>query len=196
MSVSKDLFDDLKEQTSSPGNFLILVDDANRVVDFSYFTYLLRFQKDNQHIKIVATVRDYAFEKVEKEIGDYHHQSMQLNRFTDEQIKELARDEFGILNHRYLERIVDISGGNPRIAVMASKIAVEKNTISSIYDVSALYNEYFSSIREDLQNFEDTNLLKTAGIILFLRVIDRANEQMMTNIQNSFLFRQIFSGIM
>jgi hypothetical protein len=57
VSVSQDLFDDLKEQMSSPGNFLILVDDANRVVDFSYFMYLLRFQKDNQHIKIVVRIR-------------------------------------------------------------------------------------------------------------------------------------------
>lgn len=111
---------------------------------------------------------------------------MQLERFSNEQIKEIAQDEFNIQNSFYLERIVDISGGNPRIAMMICKVAVEKNTLDSINDVSALYDEYFSSIQDDLQNFGETNLLKTAGIIAFLRAVDRTNEQMMASIQKSF----------
>src|SRR5205814_2383199 len=116
----------------------------------------------------------------------YTYKSIELERFTDDQIKELAKDEFNIHNALYLERIVEISGGNPRIAVMISKVAREKNTLDSINDVSALYDEYFSSIKEDLQNLGEVNLLKTAGIIAFLRAIDRTNDQMITGIQESF----------
>ena len=186
VSLSQNLYEDLQERFSQPGQFLILVDDANRVINFSYFMYILRNRKDNQHIKIVVTVRDYALDKIENDISNYPHQSIQLDRFTNDQIKELAKDEFGILNPLYLERIVDISGGNPRIAVMISKVAVEKNTLQSINDVSALYDEYFGSIKEDLQNFGESNLLKTAGIIAFHRAIDRTNEPMMSGIQESF----------
>ena len=69
---------------------------------------------------------------------------------------------------------------------MISKVAVEKNTLQSINDVSALYDEYFSSIKEDLQTFGEINLLRTAGIIAFLKAVDRTNEQMMLGIQKSF----------
>ena len=186
VSLSPDLFEDLQERFLLPGHFLILVDDANRVVKFSYFMHFLRTQRDNQHIKIVVTVRDYALNKIEDDISSYPHHSIQLDRFTDDQIKELSKDEFGILNPSYLERIVSLSGGNPRIAVMISKIAKEKNNLQSINDISALYDEYFSSIKEDLQNFGESNLLKAAGIIAFLRAVDRTNEQMMLGVEKAF----------
>jgi len=186
VSLSQNLFEDLQERFSLPGQYLILVDDANRVVNFSYFMHFLRSQKENQHIKIVVTVRDYALEKIKSDISNYPHLSLQLDRFTDDQIKELAKDEFGILNPLYLERVVELSAGNPRIAVMVSKIAVEKNSLQSINDVSALYDEYFSSIKDDLQSFGEPDLLRTAGVIAFLRAVDRTNEQMMSGIHNSF----------
>lgn len=99
VSLSPDLFEDLQELLLAPGQFLILVDDANRVVKFSYFMHFLRSQKDNQHIKIVVTVRDYALTKIEDDISNYSYRSIQLDRFTDDQIKELAKVEFGINNH-------------------------------------------------------------------------------------------------
>ena len=186
VSLSQSLFEDLQERFLSPGDFLILVDDANRVIDFSYFIHILRNKKDNQKIKIVVTVRDYALEKIEKDIDNYPHKEIQLDRFSDDQIKEIAKDEFSILNPFFLERIVDISGGNPRIAVMISKVAIENNSLKSINDVSSLYDEYFSSIKEDLLNFGDINFRKTAGIIAFLRVVDRTNDEMMLDINKSF----------
>jgi hypothetical protein len=193
VSLSQNLYEDLQERFSLPGQFLILVDDANRVINFSYFMYILRNRKDNQQIKIVVTVRDYALDKIENDIFKHPYKSIQLDRLTDDQIKELAKDEFGILNPLFLERIVELSAGNPRIAVMISKVALEKNTWQSINDVSALYDEYFSSIKEDLQNFRETNLLRTAGIIAFLRAVDRTNEPMMSSIQSSFhISREVF----
>jgi hypothetical protein len=186
ISITPNLYEELIEKLSLPGQYLILVDDANRVINFSYFMHILRTHKDNQRIKIVVTVRDYALGKINEDIFNYPHYSIQLERFSNDQIKELAKTEFGILNHLYLERIEEISGGNPRIAVMVSRVATEKNTLDSINDVSTLYDEYFSSIKEDLQNFGETDLLKTAGIIAFLRAVDKTNEQMMSGIQKSF----------
>ena len=186
VSLAQNLHEDLVERFSQPGQYLILVDDANRVINFTYFMHILRTHKDNQRIKIVVTVRDYALDKINNDISNYPYYSMQLERLTNDEIKELAKVEFGILNHLYIERIEEISGGNPRIAVMVSKVAIEKNSLDSINDVSALYDEYFSSIREDLQNFGQPDLLKTAGIIAFHRAVDRTNEQMMLGIYQFF----------
>lgn len=186
VSQSQNLYEDLIEKFSQPGQYLILVDDANRVINFSYFMHILRIQKNNQRIKIVVTVRDYALDKINNDIFNYPHNSIRLESLSNDQVKEFAKTEFGILNSRYLERIEELSVGNPRIAVMVSKVAVEKNSLDSINDVSALYDEYFSSIKEDLRNFGEIDLLKVAGVIAFLRAVDRTNEQMMSGIQLSF----------
>jgi hypothetical protein len=186
VSHSQSLYDDLHEQFADPGYFLILVDDANRVADFSYFMYMLRNPKPNQKFKIIVTVRDYATEKIKNDIGKFHHESLLLDQLSDEQIVELAKDEFGIHNHLFLERITDLSKGNPRIAVMVSRIAIEKDNLQSISDVSALYDEYFSSITHDLNTLSNKETLKTAGIIAFLRAFDRTNEEMMSGIEKAF----------
>lgn len=186
VSHSQSLYDDLHEKFAGPGNFLILVDDANRVANFSYFVYMLRNPKPNQKFKIIVTVRDYATEKIKTDIGDFPYGSLFLDQLSDEQIAELAKGEFGILNPLFLERITDLSKGNPRIAVMVSKLAIEKDNLHGISDVSALYDGYFSSIKHDLNTLDNQEILKTAGIIAFLRAVDRTNEEMMDGIEKAF----------
>jgi hypothetical protein len=58
-------------------------------------------------------------------------------------------------NHLYLDRIVDIAQGNPRLAVMAAQVAKDSNTLKSIRDVSELYDQYYSSIKSDLDALGD-----------------------------------------
>lgn len=186
INFSQNLFDDIREQFSLPGKYLIFVDDANRVISFDYFMSLLRNKKENQQIKIVTTVRDYAFDKIVNDIGLFPLNSFEIEQLKDEQIKEIVRQEFGIENHNYLDRIIEIASGNPRLAMMASAIARGSNNLASINDASALYDEYFKSIKSDLENIGDINILKTAGIISFLRNVDRTNEEMMLKISQSF----------
>src|SRR4051812_48275192 len=59
---------------------------------------------------------------------------------------------------------------------MAGRVAVRENTLYSISDVSALYDEYFSSITRDIQELKDKCLLQVAGIIVFFRVVDRSSD--------------------
>jgi len=186
VGASPNLYDDLHRYFSGRGQFLIFVDDANRISRFSYFMEFLRRQKEGQHIKIVATVRDYALVNIKSDIGDFQYHLINLDLFSNDQIKEIAKDEFGILNSSYLERIENLSKGNPRIAVMISRVAVEKQKLESINDVSALYDQYFSSIREDLQILTEPNLLKTAGIIAFLRIVDCTHKEIMDRLVTAF----------
>lgn len=111
---------------------------------------------------------------------------VKLERLKDEQIRELVRDEFRVKNPLYLERIADIAQGNPRLAVMAAKVAVEANTLESIANVSVLYDEYYRAIRQDLQGMGDPRLLKAAAIIAFFRVVDRSNVEQMGIINQAF----------
>lgn len=164
-----------------------MVDDTNRIARFEYVLQLLRDQGDDQTIKIIATVRDYALQSALESAHPFGGGAIvELRPLREEQIKELAREEFGIHNHMYLERISEIAQGNPRLAVMAASLAVRENTIQSIADVSTLYDQYFATIRQDLGDLTDTTLLRVVGVISFFRVIDRSNAEFMGAISDTF----------
>jgi len=187
---NRDLWEDLQSHFRRPGKFLILVDDANRVSKFDYIVDLILHQREDQQIKVVATVRDYALAKVRdaaRPLGSCAEE--EIGPFTDDQIKGLITDEYDIKNYHYLNRIVDIARGNPRLAVMAAEVA-KTASLSSIYDVSGLYDSYFSSIRDDLKgegaDLRSTDLLKVSGIVSFFKAVDRTNDELMCSIENTF----------
>lgn len=182
-----DIFEDLRVYFSEPGCHLIFVDDANRVNSFDYFIQILHDQREDQQIKVIATVRDYAFEKVKELAQSYKNWTeIELNSLDENQIKQILKDEYEILNPLYLNRIADIAQGNPRLAIMAALLAKRENRLDSINNVSNLYEEYYSSIQKDLQKLGDENLLKAAGIVAFFRTVDSSNENMMEEIEIAF----------
>ncbi|HXQ38989.1 MAG TPA: hypothetical protein VN843_33615, partial [Anaerolineales bacterium] len=182
-----DLFEDLRVHFSEPGHFLILVDDANRLSRFEYALQLLHDQRQDQKIRIIATVRDYALPSIQKAAHPYGDGALiELEQFKEDQIKELVRHNSAITNILYLDRIAEIAQGNPRLAMMAARVAERENNLQSIADVSALYDEYFASIRDDLEDLGNSTHILVAGIIAFFRVIDRSNAEMMGAITDNF----------
>jgi len=181
------LYEDLRVHFSPPGQYLLMVDDANRVNGFQYAVQLLNYQTEERKIKIIATVRDYALEaarEISRESGGA--EAVDLKPLKDEQIQELVCDEYKIRNSHYLQRIADIAKGNPRLALMAACVAVREDTLESIADVTTLYDEYFRSITADLQDLRDKTLLQVAGLISFLRVVDRSSSELMGAITDAF----------
>ncbi|SJZ37862.1 hypothetical protein SAMN02745119_00337 [Trichlorobacter thiogenes] len=187
---NRDLWEDLQTHFRRPGKFLILVDDANRVSKFDYIVDIILYQREDQQIKVVVTVRDYALAKVldaARPLGGCAEE--EIGPFADDQIKGLITDEYDIHNYHYLNRIADIAQGNPRLAVMAAEVA-KSESLSSISDVSGLYDSYFSSIRDDLKgegaDLRSTDLLKVSGIVSFFKAVDRTNEEMMCTVEKAF----------
>lgn len=186
-NLGADLSGDIRAHFAPPGQYLILVDDANRLTGFDYLLHLLQEDRSDRTVKIIVTVRDYALQKVAESTHPFGGGiRVVLTALSDDQIKELAEREFGIANFHYLDRIAEIAKGNPRLAVMASRIAVEQNTLASIADVSALYDEYFRSVRQDLADVGDRRLLQAGGIIALYRAVDRSNEDQQREIADSF----------
>lgn len=183
----RDLFDDLRVHFAEPGHHLIFVDDANRINRFEYVLQLLHDTNENRVVKVIATVRDYALDKVRKVARPFGGGTeVELQPLEEKQIKQFILEEFGISNQLCLDRIADIAQGNPRLAIMAAKVAKRENTLQSISDVSTLYDEYYSSIRQDLEALGELGLLKVAGIVAFFRVVDRSNKEMMNAIEAAF----------
>lgn len=184
---SQSLYDDLKTYFSAAGDYLILADDANRLSSLEHIFRLTRENRTNCRIKIIVTVRNYAFGKIKNAAHDYPSKEIiSIEPLKNDQIKELVSSEFGIKNHRYLHRIKEIAKGNPRLAVMAGEVAKRENKFESIVDATKLYDEYFGSIDNELNNAGNENLLKVAGIIAFFGALDRSQAERFAEIAESF----------
>ncbi|NEP04929.1 MAG: hypothetical protein F6K34_08830 [Okeania sp. SIO4D6] len=190
-----DLYKDIGVYFSDEGSYLIFVDDANRVKEFKHFINFILDKRENQQIKIIATVRDYAVEKIKEVARSYDNnlELVKIDSLTDKQIEQLVKEEYKIQNQLYIERIVDIAQGNPRLAIMTALVVEREKTIESINNVSDVYDEYYYSITEDITGFKDESLLKVAGIVAFFQVVDCSNDEMMEKIQTTFnIDREIF----
>ena len=184
------IYDDVRAHFAGDGHYLIFIDDANRLTGaLSYFLQLLPEQTKNRRIKILATVREYALDKVRASLdrdGIREREEVPIERLTDEQIKALVSSETTINNPMYLDRISRLAQGNPRLAMMAADVARKANTLESIANAESLYEEYFRSIRDDIELLSNAHAIKVAGIIAFLRTVDRSNEALMSLIAAAF----------
>jgi Cdc6-like AAA superfamily ATPase len=89
-----DIFTDLRHHFSAPGLCLIFVDDANRINKFEYILQLIHNNNESRIVKIIATVRDYAVEKIMRVAREYDVVEYQeLNILSKEQIKQLVEKE-------------------------------------------------------------------------------------------------------
>lgn len=186
------LWEDLQIYFRGPGDYLILVDDANMLSRFEYVVDLLLDKWDDRKVKVVVTVRDYALKKISEAASKVSDEDIWVVKpFTDEQIREFLKEEFGIKNYRYIKRIVGIAKGNPRLAVMAANAAITGG-LKSIHNVTELYEDFFSSIKGGLLNEDEDldidRLIKVAAIISFFEAVDLTNAEMMTLIEKTFGF--------
>ena len=93
----QDIFEDIKVYFSKSGHFLISIDDANRTTGFEYLVDLIKTKRDDQEIKVISTVRDYALKKVKsaaRALGVVP--DLKIKKFDDPQIKELITRLFSI----------------------------------------------------------------------------------------------------
>ena len=167
-SNSLPIYEDLQIYLSPPGRYLLLIDDANQITGLEHI--LQYINRKGYDVKIIITVRDYAKSKVFNDVkGASNPHVVQIGRFSDKEIEDLMRNCFGILNHKCLEKIVNIAEGNARIAMIAGKIACDENRMDSINDATQLYEDYYGRYLNDNNVLrEDKKLCATAGIIAFL----------------------------
>ncbi|ALG67145.1 hypothetical protein [Beggiatoa leptomitoformis] len=179
-----DFFEDTRCYFAEAGDYLIFVDDANRISGFQYLTQLFQTKRTDQNFKILVTVRDYALEKVQKICDNFEVADViKLSSLENNEIKELIKAESNITDYVHLEKIVNISYGNPRMAMMATIVA-KNNPTFEFTDTTELYDKYYSSIKNDLDNLKNENVLKVIGVISFFRSIDQSDTELMTLIKS------------
>lgn len=166
------IYEDLKLFLDKPGDYFLFIDDANQLSGLQHIIRYVSMKPEGYNVKILITVRDYALQKVINDVRAItYYEIVNVNVFSENEIKELLETSLGILNSDYQERIIRIAEGNARIAILAGKVACSSNRLESIDDVSQLYEDYYGSNLENNQFFIDKNLCITSGIIAFLDAI-------------------------
>lgn len=181
------VYDDLQTQLLADKDYILLVDDANRVMaNYNFILLLLRSDRKGR-IKVITTVRDYAVDLIERESGEYNYETLSLDVVTKEDINTILKSsDFNIQNEDYLEKINLIARGNLRIAIMCAIIAIRERSLSSLDDVSQLYEHYFSDIYQKILSLDKENSLKVLGIISFFRVISKERKELNEKIFSVF----------
>lgn len=161
------IYNDLVSTIKKGENYLFIVDDANELDQFNLLLEYVNKLSDDYHVKIIATVRDYIKQEVISLVREFTNPiTIDITKFTDDEIKKLIENNFGIRNNLYVEQIIRISEGIPRFAYMAGKLAKEKQNLSSILDASQLYENYYGKHMSKLLETSRAVLI-TAGILAF-----------------------------
>ena len=188
------IYEDLKLYLDKPGKYFIFVDDANQLNGLQYVIPYATMQDKGYDVKIIVSVRDYAVDKLRHDIKSFSSFSeVSVGPFKREEIEQLLKNEFGINNFLYLDRIVKISEGNARLAMLAGKISSDTNRLDSINDASQLYDEYYRAIIKDNELFDDPNVLIVAGIISVFKAIHLDNiEIVLPLLENHNISKEVF----
>ncbi|MEK4589800.1 MULTISPECIES: hypothetical protein [unclassified Bacillus (in: firmicutes)] len=183
----QNLYEDLNLYFNEPGYYLLMIDDANLLTNMQLILDLFSWKFKGVHIKLLFTVREYAEDKIKEKISKYEFKIFKINTLKEDDINLLC-DHFEIKNPRYVERICEISKGNPRLAIMACNTARRENTLKSIANVIDLVEVYFKDVKFHFEmDLENDDLLKVAAIISFLNNVhlkDNENIEIICNIAN------------
>lgn len=165
------IYDDLVSATEEHGKYLFFIDDANELAELRQILSYTTKGYLGYKVKVIVTIRDYEKEKVISEIKEYTIPHMiEISPFSDDEIKGFLSENLEIRNEDYVKQIIRIAEGNPRIAYMAGRLAVEKQNLSAIKDVSQLYDAYYEKYVNSTLG-KDKDLCFTAGILSVVNAV-------------------------
>ncbi len=180
------LYDDLVSATEQPGKYLFFVDDANEFADLSQILAYTIKGYLGYEVKIIATVRDYAKAKVLSAVKEYTFpQIIEISPFTDDEIKGFLNNNLEICNEDYVRQIIRIAEGNPRIAYMAGKLAIEKQNLKAIKDVSQLYDAYYEKYVNGILG-SDNDLCFAAGVLSVINAVVLNNMSVLQELLDNY----------
>lgn len=136
------IWDDLANDVPKEDPSIILLDDANELSGLEGFADLV---SNRGNIKVLMTVRNYAFEHVKIPISKFCRPYLyEVNPLDEETALNVVENGFGIAKGRASADIVRLSRGNMRLACAAAEVAKERgvevfSTMPSL--IEACYGE-------------------------------------------------------
>ncbi len=183
---SHTLIEDLYQVINPNHNNILFVDDANRIDAFQQIIgYYRSIRKGN--LKIIITLRDYVIPDMQWLHKELNATQINVPKLKDQQIIDIIEaDSFRILNSEYQKEILRIADGNPRLAIMAALLAKTKQRISALYDVSSLFEKYFSNFTLDKTEVISNQDIKCLGLVAFFHTLPYKDKNVLLPILKSF----------
>ena len=123
-SNNESIYDDLYTTFTDDKDFLIVVDDADQLVQLGHLLDLCVSNHRIHRLKVLMTVRDYAKELLLKKVVAVLRPAIYLlEPLDDNNIKQVLIENLGIKSDIYIQQILQIAKGNIRLAIMAGKCA-------------------------------------------------------------------------
>ncbi|MDN6968776.1 hypothetical protein FCS83_09515 [Oenococcus sp. UCMA 17063] len=168
---ARDFFDDLASSTESNDNYLFFIDDANEFQE-THLNFVLDYLIEHTNSRLIVTVRNYVLKKVKKEIQKYQQPSLiRPVSFSRDQIGQLIDSAYHINQQsEFVDYVYSTYNGNPRLAMFASKLMLQKENFLDIHNTSELYDRYYQDSIEEILSVSSSAPI-SAGIISFLKNI-------------------------
>lgn len=165
-NMSLPIHDDLNRYFQNGRKYLVLIDDANQLNQLSSLILLFSAKYNPSDIKIILTVRDYAKSIVLSQLSIVSAKEVKVTLFTDMEILNIIKNNLKILNQDYLDQIVKVSKGNPRIAYLIGLTAIRENKLASIHNNEETMSFYYRNVIE-IVSIEKNSLI-CFGVMSFL----------------------------
>ena len=115
---------------------------------------ILTLSKDYE-VKVLITVRDYARASVINSVLKYSKPNIiEIGRFKDDEIKDILKNDLGILNSDYLNKITEIANGNIRLAFLAGIRSIDDG-YQAIRNAEDIFKNYYGRIIDDAKLTKD-----------------------------------------
>lgn len=136
------IYDDLKFELEKDQRNLIFIDDINYMPNLN--TIIDYIKSNGVNVKIIATIRNYHLETVKNKIEKYVKPFIYvIDNMSNDDIKKILKDSYGVINHDWQQKIIGIANGNPRIAIMTFNALKQEPSISCVADV---FRKYYDDI--------------------------------------------------
>ena len=182
------LYNDLMYNMDQKGNYLLFFDDANMVSGVEgVLDYVFSFPED-YNVRVIFTVRDYAKERIiRSSTKKGRPEFIKIAPFKDNEIRDILKENLKIINETYLKKIVRVSSGNIRLAILAGMKSL-KDGFAAIKNSEDIFKYYYTDI------FNNAALTKEE--LLFLFIIE-ATGPVRENVNDFFkvLYNKYLEGV-
>lgn len=162
-------------------NYLFL-DDANTITSLDAVLALLNLEEYREKLKVIITIRSYAYSHIQKQISHYHFCTFEKNLMKEENIEALIDSLDKEIPHSILTRVKELSKNNPRLAVLAVQMYKKQGTNWIGKDNEILTNYYAQILKENEITTEEINTLFILNVFTKIKL----NDEMLRDVLDYF----------
>ncbi|GBD62426.1 hypothetical protein [Tetragenococcus halophilus] len=142
------VYQDIKDSLDMNRLNYLFLDDANTITNLDAITNLLAIEEYSSRLKIIMTVRKYAFNEIKEQLNSFSTKIYNIPTMDNNEIEKLIKSINTELSDVYLKDIVKSSKKNPRMAVLVTELMQNQKGVVPA-DISEIIESYYGQIVQD-----------------------------------------------